>query len=82
MHPKNWLHGLKRIPLHALFSAVGVGARFLPPPWNIVALSGFAAWRVYAEHQDYRQRKDTRGKALIDLASQVGSAVAGAYVHF
>lgn len=78
--PHNWLAGLKRIPLHALFSAVGVGARFLPPPWNFAALGGFAAWRAIAELGDYRGKRDTGAKAAIDFASQVGSAAAGAFV--
>lgn len=82
--PGNWIHGLKRIPLHMLFSGVGFGAKFLPPPWNYVALGGFAAWRVHEERKDVTKGLDTKGKALIDWFSQVGSAVGGSFIplHF
>lgn len=84
MKPHNWIAGLKRIPLHSLFSLVGVGARFLPPPWNFVALGGFAGWRALEEVRDHQLGLDTPAKAAIDFGSQVGSAVAGAFVpiHF
>lgn len=78
--PHDWKAGLKRIPIHSLFSLVGVGARFLPPPWNFVALGGFAAWRGVSEYLDYKHKRDTAAKAGIDLASQVGAAAAGAFI--
>jgi hypothetical protein len=82
--PHDWIAGIKRIPVHLLFSGVGIGAKFLPPPWNIVALGGFAAWRLYGEHQDHAKGLDTPGKAVIDWLSQVGSAVGGSFlpIHF
>lgn len=84
MKPHNWIAGLKRIPLHSLFAGVGIAARFVPPPWNFVALGGFAAWRALEERRDHAKGLDTPAKAVIDFSSQVGSAVAGAFVptHF
>jgi hypothetical protein len=78
--PHDWKAGLKRIPLHSLFAAVGVGARFLPPPWNFVVLGSYAAWRVAEETLDYVKKRDTLAKAGIDLASQLGAAAAGAFI--
>ena len=84
LKPSNWIAGLKRIPLHALFVGVGIAAHFIPPPYNAIALGGFAAWRAIAEHRDHRIGADTKGKAIIDWASQVGSAIGGAFIplHF
>lgn len=75
--PNDWIDGLKRIPLHGLFAAVGIGARFLPEQWGLVALCVFTLWRTIAEYGDYKGKRDTAGKAVIDFTSQVGSAVAG-----
>ena len=82
--PNGWKQGIQRIPLHSAFSLVGVGARFLPPPWNFVAIGGFAAWRAVEEVRDVTGKRDTHGKAVIDWVSQVGSAAAGAFIpwHF
>lgn len=84
MKPHNWLAGLKRIPLHSLFAGVGIGARFLPPPWNFVVLGGFGVWRAVEEVKDHQKGLDTPTKAVIDWSSQVGSAVGGAFIplHF
>jgi len=78
--PHDWKAGIKRIPLHAIFSLVGIGTRFLPPPFNLIALGGFALWRVSEEYKDYAGKRDTGVKALIDAGSQIGSAAAGAFI--
>lgn len=82
LKPHDWKAGLKRIPIHSLFSLVGVGARFLPPPYGFIALGGFAVWRAIEEKKDHKKGLDTPTKAVIDWGSQVGSAVAGAFVPF
>jgi hypothetical protein len=85
--PHGWKAGLKRaLWPHSAFALVGVGIRvaapFLPPPFGPAALAGFALWRVGAEIADYRGKRDTGPKAIIDVASQVGWAAATAFIPF
>ena len=80
LKPHDWIQGLKRIPLHSLFAGVGIGARFIPPPYNFVILGAFAVWRGIAEWKDYKGQRDTAGKSWVDFISQVGSAAAGAFI--
>lgn len=82
MKPNDWKAGLKKIPWHGLFSAVGVASRFLPPPYNIAAFAAFAGWRIGEERRDVALQKDTSAKAVIDAISQIGSAAAGQFIHF
>jgi hypothetical protein len=35
------------------------------------ALGGFAVWRAFAEGSDYKGKRDTGAKAVIDFASQI-----------
>lgn len=78
----NWIQGLKRIPLHLAGFGVpfGIAAHFAPPPWNFVIVGGLAVWRAIAERSDFKGKRDTGAKAVIDFASQVAGAAIGAFL--
>lgn len=80
--PHNWKLGLKDAPLHlgAFGVPFGIACHFIPPPYNFAALGGLAIWRAIAERQDYKQGDDTKGKAVIDFATQVAGGALGTFL--
>ena len=69
----DWVVGLDRVPWHFFGFGIPFGFLTFYGGWGTAA--ALVAWRVYAEYGDWRQGRDTLGKALIDFFSQVAVAV-------
>lgn len=81
--PHNWLDALKRAPLHLAGFGIpfGIAAHFAPFPWNLAIAGGLGVWRAIAERGDFKGKRDTGPKAVIDFATQVAGAAVGALVR-
>ena len=77
------MDGLKRVPLHLSGFGIpfGIAAHLAPFPWNLAIAGGLGIWRAVAERSDFRGKRDTGPKAVIDFVSQIAGAAIGALVH-
>lgn len=68
--------GLRKIPIHFFGFGIPSGLAVYFGGWSGVLV--LVAWRGYEEYLDFREQRDTLGKAVIDFLSQTaGSVVAG-----
>ena len=71
--------GLRKLPVHFFGFGVPIGLAVYFGGWSGVFV--LIAWRAYAEYLDYREKRDTAGKALLDFVSQVSGAVIAGFLR-
>ena len=72
----NWLVGIKKIPVHLFGFGVPCGLLVHYGGWS--GLVVLVSWRAYEEYLDWKEKRDTLAKALIDLSSQIALTVVAA----
>jgi hypothetical protein len=73
----NWLEGVKKIPVHLFGFGVPFGFLVHFGGWSGLAV--LIAWRAYEEYLDWKEKRDTLAKTLIDFGSQIALTVAALF---